>query len=76
MTPRLRADSGGLKETFLKKMNVFETLVHCCGVPVRRNSVFEGFMTTRLAQNQEWTWSRLDVSFARATLASVLEKET
>src|SRR5579872_5530717 len=73
-TPRLRADSVGLKVTFLKKMEVLETLDRCCGVPISRYSVFEVFMTRRLAQNQEWTWSRVDMSLVRATLASVPEK--
>ena len=76
MTPRLRADSVGLKVTFLKKLKLFETFDRGCGIPISRYSVFEGFMTRRLAQNQEWTWSRVDVSLVRATLASVLEKET
>ena len=71
MTPRLRADSVGLEETFLKKMEVFETFDRCCGVPISRYSVCDGFMTRRLAQNQEWTWSRVDVSFARATYMSL-----
>src|SRR5579872_6216496 len=76
MTPRLRADSVWLRETYLKKMEVFETLDRCCGVPISRCSVFEGLMTRRFAQSQEWTCSRLDVSYVRATLALVLEKET
>ena len=76
MTPTLRADSVGLKETFFKKMEVFETFDRCCGVTISRYSVFEGLMTRRLAQNQEWTWSRVDVSLIRATSASVLEKDT
>src|SRR3984893_6464527 len=55
MTPRLYADSVGLKVTFLKKMEMFETLDRCCGVPISRYSVFEGVMRRRLAQNQALT---------------------
>jgi hypothetical protein len=65
----------GDKETFLKKMEELVTLDRRCRVPISRYSVFDGLTTRRLAQNQEWTWSRVDVSLARASRDSVLEKE-
>jgi hypothetical protein len=75
VTPRLRAESVGDKEAFLKKMEELVILDRCCLVPISRYSVLEGLTTRRLAQNQEWTWSRVVVSFARAKLESLLEKE-
>ena len=67
--------SVGDKETFLKKMDVLAILDRCCLVPISRYSVFDGLTTRRFAQNQEWTWSRVEVSFARAKLESVEEKD-
>jgi len=75
MTPRLRAELVGERETFLKKMEELVILDRCCLVPISKYSVFEGLTTRRLAQNQECTWSRVDVSFAKAKLDSVLEKD-
>ena len=51
MTPRLRAESVGVKGTFLKKMEESVNLDRCCVVPISRYSVFEGLTTRRLAQN-------------------------
>ena len=55
-------------------MKELVTLDRCCKVAVNRYTVFKGLTTRWLGQNQEWTWSRVDVSLARATLELVLEK--
>ena len=43
-TPRLRAESVGVKETFLKVMDVLVILDLCCVVQISRYSVFEDWL--------------------------------
>ena len=52
MKPRLRADSEGERVEPWKCMVGDSNLERCCGVPMRRNSVFDGLTVSRLDESQ------------------------
>jgi len=71
--PRLRASEEGLSMVPLKVTDGERTLFRCCGVPIKRNSVFEGFTERRLAVNHVWAASMEEVSSRRDFVRSLAE---
>ena len=75
ITPRLRASAEGLRMAPWKEIDGDTTLDRCWGVPIKRNSVFEGLTVRRFEVSHEWVRSSADDSSSREFVRSAAEKE-